>query len=159
MLFRSLKLNAKFLLDHIDTTGYGVNLVKQVIDSKTTTNIVKQLPLFNSYFILKSFSKFKMPGGHEFYQTLPQVAIVKQLLAFNSILKATQKVSFGSTSPVKQLASYTDNCPISQTVISRHLPLGSNQDNVFIAQFKFLIDAIPVPFSEKNNVKDRKSVV
>jgi hypothetical protein len=128
-----LKLNAKFLLDRLDLSGYGVPVIKQKVDSKSILTF-KQLPLFTSLFILRSLSKFKMPGGHEVFQSLSQVAIVKQLRSFSGTVPVNQRTSFISNSPFKQIASYIGTCPVSQTVISRHLPVGSNTDNVFIAQ-------------------------
>ena len=53
---------------------------------------------------------------------------------------------------ITQAEVITGTFPISQTYVSRHLTEGSNEDNVEIAQFRFIIDAVPVPFSEKNNV-------
>ncbi len=147
-----LYLDAKFILDRTDLAGFGVPIITQKIDSKSNTNIVKQLVSFVSTFSLRSYSKFKMPGGHETFQNLPWVPIIRQLQDFEGDLGVVQKALITSSSAVKQLTTHLGSCALSQTYISRHLPEGSNKDNVFIAQFRFLIDAVPVPFSDKNNV-------
>lgn len=150
--FMILRLDAKFVLDRTDLSGLGVPLITQKIDSKASTNVVKQAASFVSTFVLRSLSKFKMPGGHEVFQNLPHVAIVKQLQNFKGDFEIPQVIpKTGKVFP-KQVLTHLGNCALSQTYISRHLPAGSNTDNVFIAQFRFLIDAVPVPFSDKNNV-------
>lgn len=145
-------LDAKYVLDNPNVTGLGVPAIVQKIDSKSSTVITKQLASFLSTFILKSLSKLKMPGGQEYYQDLAIVAIIKQLKNFEGDCFLTQRKLLTGASGLKQLTTHIGSTALSQTYISRHLPAGSNKDNVFIAQFRFLIDAVPVPFSNKNNV-------
>jgi hypothetical protein len=149
--FLFLRLDAKFLLDRTDLGGLGVPLIVQKIDSKSNTNTVKQV-IRTSNFVLRSLSKFKFPGGHETFQSFPLVPIVKQLSSFKCTLTEKQLADKTGKAYPKQVTTHLGNCPLSQTVVSRHLPTGSNTDNVFIAQFKFLIDAVPALFSYKNNV-------
>lgn len=150
--FLILKLNAKFLLDHPSVSGLGVNLITQKINSKASGYDLIQREKRTSTFVLRSLSKFKMPGGHLGFESLPQAPIIKQLRSVNCEMEIIQELAFSGTSKFKQLIDYEGNCAVSQTLVSRHLPVGSNTDTVFIAQFKFLIDAVPVPFSSKNNV-------
>lgn len=148
------KLNAKFLMGPATTPAFGASIITQKLNTFTSTNnSLTQKVSFTSTFGLKSYSKFRMPGGHEYWQDINLgTAILTQLRQFNSLLNVTQKALINSLFYVTQSDQYKGTFPISQTYVSRHLPAGSNVDNVNIAQFKFIIDAVPVPFSEKNNV-------
>ncbi|MBV5347616.1 Ig-like domain-containing protein [bacterium] len=147
------RLNAKFLFGAANTP-FGTNLITQKSNVFTSTNgSLIQALAFNSKFELKSYSKFRLPGGHEIWQDINQgTAILEQRKQFVSNLNVDQRVLLSSLLNVTQSNNYKGACPLSQTYISRHLPSGSNKDDVSIAQFKFIIDAVPTPFSEKNNV-------
>ena len=147
------RLNAKFVLGPNTTPNIGAQIITQKnnIFSATDSELVQKLYL-SSAFTLVSYSKFRMPGGHETYQKLTVDFIIQQRLQFSSTLGMTQKQLLNSTLGVTQSKSYIGTFPLSQNYISRHLPIGSNKDNVNIAQFKFIIDAVPTPFSKKNNV-------
>lgn len=148
-----LRLNAKFLLGPSTTPNFGASIITQKNNTFTSTNTFNQIISFESDFELKAYSYFRMPGGHPFWQELStSVAIVQQWKKFDSTFTIPQKLILQSTAAVTQTDKNKGTFPVSQTYISRHLPAGSNQDNVNIAQFKFIIDAVPTPFSEKNNV-------
>ena len=151
MIFR---LNAKFILGPSTTPNFGANIITQKNNTFNSTNTFTQkTPAFVSDFELKAYSYFRMPGGHVWWQDLNiGAAIVQQWKKFDSTLTIPQKQILQSSSAVVQTDKNKGSFPVSQTYISRHLPVGSNQDNVNIAQFKFIIDAVPTPFSEKNNV-------
>jgi hypothetical protein len=70
---------------------------------------------------------------------------------FISTFYLTQQESFESTYNLDSNEEYNDVTFVSQTYVSRHLPVGSNEDDVDIAQFRFILDVLPPPFSEKNN--------
>jgi len=145
------KLNAKFLLGP-KTNPYGASIITQKNNSISSTNTFTQKAALGSVLELKAYSTFKMPGGHTWWQNLNAATIIEQRRQFSSILTVTQKALLNSLFYITQSDSYKGSYPVSQTYVSRHLPSGSNMDNVNIAQFRFIIDAIPTPFSQKNNV-------
>lgn len=125
--------------------------IKQKIDSKSCDTHLKQLLSFSSELRVDCLSKFWNPGGDgDAYSG--HGLIIKQLQNFDSDLWVKQLSNdFDSTTPIKQIVNKTDTMPLSQTYISRHLSSG-HQDDITINQFRFLLDAIPAFYSEKNSV-------
>ena len=101
---------------------------------------------------LKTLSKFQFPGGHWGPTGPPNDATEKivQLESESGEVDMDQLGSDVSTDmPVKQDKQISNDLQVSQTFVSRHVSAG-HQDNVAINQFKFVQDAIPAFWSEKN---------
>jgi hypothetical protein len=135
------KLNAKFIMGPDTTPYYGASIIKQVDNIFDSSNNLSQIPQFTSqfYIVAKNYLEIRVP-------------LIYQWQKFESILGIVQEELQTSDFVLTQIELATGTFPVSQTYISRHLPTGSNEDDVEIAQFRFIIDAVPVPFSEKNNV-------
>jgi hypothetical protein len=143
-------LSLDLLKKYIHVTYPGV--ITQKLDTVGCTTILKQLVGLYITYILKSLSKFWFPGGDGDYP-LPagNAPLIKQILDFTSTSKFMQAEDFESIILLEQLPTKTDTLQLSQTYISRHMSSG-NKDAVTINQFRFLIDAIPKFWSEKNSV-------
>jgi hypothetical protein len=103
---------------------------------------------------LNQLSKFQFPGGAWVGSSAPAsaVKIIKQLEHFSSDVIAEQiESTFENELPVKQIKEESDAFQLSQTYVSRHLTSG-HKDDVTINQFKFIEDAIPPFWSEKNSI-------
>jgi len=109
--------------------------------------------LENDYY-LKCLSKFQFPGGPwtESGPPADTATLVEQILDFESELRLDQ-VSSGVENeiPVIQDKEQSNDLQISQLYISRH-HLSGHQDSASIEQFRFIEDAIPAFWSEKNPV-------
>jgi len=105
-------------------------------------------------FYVKSLSKFQFPGGDWIVTGAPNdnATSITQILDFSSEMKFDQLSSgVENELPVIQDKEQSNDLQISQLYISRHYSTG-HKDNVNIAQFKFIEDAIPAFWSEKNPV-------
>lgn len=135
------KLNAKFIMGPDTTPDFGANIIVQKDNIFESVNDFTQIMHVVSSFDIQAENYLKI-----------QVPIIEQWQNFEGEFDIVQEELKSSDFVLTQLELATGTFPISQTYISRHLPEGSNEDDIDIAQFRFIIDAIPVPFSEKNNV-------
>lgn len=134
----------------------------------------------DTYLITRS--KFQFPGGHWHYDVgmgideppVDYTTIIRQLQQpfLNQIsgislqvippeitiaqLDALYQRYYGDDDypelvTLKQVDDFSNEFQLSQTYISRHLSLG-HKDDVDVDQFKFIEDAIPAFWSEKNSV-------
>jgi len=106
----------------------------------------------NNEFNVKQLSKFQFPGGAWIETGAPQsyASSVRQLLAQENELKLDQiDDEFNNEVPVFQDKERSNDLQLSQTYVSRHILTG-HKDDVDIDQFKFIEDAIPAFWSEKN---------
>jgi len=115
---------------------------------------LEQLEDMETDLYLKGLSKFQFPGGHWIQTGAPNdsTAIMVQLEAFESegrLNQLTDEVE--NIIPLIQDKQVENELQISQTHTSRHV-LDQNKDSVQINQFKFIEDAIPPFWSEKNPV-------
>ena len=147
-----LKLNSKYIID--PDAYYGVPIVTQKIDSLSSSFLGRQVGELSSILSLNVKSKFQWPGGDWVNDGPPSstLKLIKQLESFESKGELTEVPNnFNGDCGGIQLGDVENEGRLSQTVVSRHLPSGSNEDDVAIAQFRFIYDASPLPFSEKNN--------
>ncbi len=106
----------------------------------------------NSY--LKSLSKFQFPGGDWIGAVAPisQLTSVTQILSFVINEYLSQIASTESSSGyLKQDKQRSDVTQISQLYISKHSSTG-HKDTADIDQFRFIEDAVPAFWSEKNPI-------
>jgi hypothetical protein len=107
-----------------------------------------------STMYIKSLSKFQFPGGHWVAAGAPSSGVTKisQLSTKINTMTFPQKANtLLIESPVKQLLTVTGDTPLSQTYVSRHVSSG-HTTSVTMAQFRFVEDAVPAFWSEKNNI-------
>ena len=143
-------LNAKFVFGS-NNDPFGMPFIKQKYNYESSEDKFFQIGNFSSDFYIKSLACFQMPGGNVNCPiSAGHVTILKQLRNFYSTVDIDQTL-VESELNTKQIEVASDTVPVSQTYISRHYTSG-NQDTVDIAQFKFIVDMIPAPYSEKNNV-------
>lgn len=119
-----------------------------------TQAYMTQISGMGNKFYLKCFSKFQFPGGHWVETGAPSdnATSIKQILDFESEMKFDQiDKEFENEISVIQDKEQSHDLQISQLYISRHHSFG-HQDNVDIDQFRFIEDAIPAFWSEKNPV-------
>jgi len=120
-----------------------------------TQTFMTQVLGMQNEFNIKSLSKFQFPGGHWISTGHPadtNAASIKQISNFSSESKLDQIDSdFENVLPVIQDKEQSNDLQLSQLYISRHSSSG-NKDNVDIEQFRFIEDAIPAFWSEKNPV-------
>lgn len=133
----NFRVFAKFIFGP-GNSPYGSPVIKQKIDTLTTTNIVKQIDLFSSSLVTVNKSNFSIS------------MFLKQLSSLSSSVIMKEKEQSQSTVVMKQLGQFSDTGQVDQVVISRHLTTG-NQDTVQVAQYRFMLDMVPAAFSEKNN--------
>ena len=149
--FLKFLLKAKYIYN-ISTASYPNYDIIQKVDTKTMSFSLRQITLLSIILTLKNRSYFGFPGGNLNYPSdafnFPIYA-VRQKSSFNCTLPVTQKFSISSAATTKQVLTVQDTFLFSQNIISRHNTTG-NQDTLQIAQFKFLIDAVPAPYSYKN---------
>ncbi len=141
-----LTLYKKFIADLV----YMVQKENEI----SSTSVLEQIDEFSSYLYTQNLSKFQFPGGHWTGPTAPtdQTKSIKQLLSFSSESGMEQiDNEFDNVMPIEQWKNKTDVGQLSQTYISRHMTSG-HQDTAEIAQFRFIIDAIPAFWSEKNSL-------
>ena len=115
---------------------------------------LEQLEDIEADIYLKGLSKFQFPGGHWILTGAPNdpTAAVIQLEEFESegyLLQLDDEIE--NIIPLIQDKQAENDLQISQTYTSRHV-LTQNKDSVQINQFKFIEDAIPPFWSEKNPV-------
>lgn len=118
------------------------------------TTLLRQWSDIDSVMHLKQLSKFQFPGGDWIGSQAPvnNTTIISQLDVFSSILDIDQIESeFDNVIPIKQLKEESDITPLSQTYVSKHLSSG-HTDSTIINQFRFIEDAIPPFWSEKNPI-------
>lgn len=154
-----LKLESKFFVEPSYSGQFNtpdIHTLRQYVDTLgIAAKIVTQLEDFSSTVSVTNKSKFQNPGGDWDEQGDPtsEATLITQLKSFDSELIFDQlDIEFNSTSIAKQVSDTTNIGRLSQNYVSRHLPAGSNEDDVQIAQYRFISQAIPTPFSEKNNV-------
>ena len=147
----NLQLNAKFIVN-TDSNPYGVDIIKQISNDFDSEYTFEQISSFSSEYVIKSKACFANPGGNINCGSIPGgVTLIKQLSSFDSELIFEQKSEFTGEMKFEQRGDEEDHVDLSQTYISRHYTYG-NTDTAEIAQFRFIIDMDPQPFSVKNNV-------
>ena len=103
---------------------------------------------------LKAKSKFQFPGGDWIGNNQPSdlTTSVRQLDEFDSDINFDQiNNDFDSEIFVDQDKEQDNELQVSQTYVSRHVLIG-HYDSADLDQFKFIEDAIPAFWSEKNPV-------
>ncbi len=124
----------------------------QKIDSKSSITNLEQLETFISELKVICLSKFWNPGGDGDGPKGTGGTNIKQLAVFNSYVDFTIiSEGFNSDKILTQLKNKIDSYQLSQTYVSRHILYG-NQDTTIINQFKFLLEAVPDFWSEKNSI-------
>ena len=119
-----------------------------------TQVFMTQISGMDNEFVIKCLSKFQFPGGDWIVTGAPSdnATSIKQLLDFESQAKFGQiSGDVENELPVIQDKEQSNDLQVSQLYISRHY-LSGHKDNVDIEQFKFIEDAIPAFWSEKNPV-------
>lgn len=125
-----------------------------------TQVFMTQVSGMENEFSVKCLSKFQFPGGDWVETGAPSdnTTSIEQILDFESEVKFDQLSSgFENELPVIQDDEQSNDLQVSQLYISRHHEekaggLLANQSEVEIEQFKFIEDAIPAFWSEKNPV-------
>lgn len=119
-----------------------------------TQTALTQIEGMDNSFHIKCLSKFQYPGGDWVDSGAPtdDTKILKQIKDFESksIFKQIDH-QFDNILPVIQDKEQTNTLQLSQLYVSRHFSSG-HKDNVDIEQFRFIEDAIPAFWSEKNPV-------
>jgi len=102
---------------------------------------------------MKQLSKFQFPGGSWKGSQPPTdyAATIRQLEEFEAEKYICQLEKVDVETSIFQDKERSNDLQVSQTFISRHLTSG-HKDNVNINQFRFIEDAIPAFWSEKNPV-------
>lgn len=139
-----LSLHKKYIF-----TSYAKE-IKQRLDSVTGTLPMEQLAQMSINYTLPSLSKFWFPGGSGDVAPINTLPLITQQQNFTSTLLFEQLQAFNSMMFMEQIPQKSNTLQLSQTYISRHLNYG-NIDNVTINQFRFLLEAIPDFWSEKNS--------
>ena len=124
---------------------YGSDLYNQIY--------MTQISGMESEFNVKQLNKFQFPGGPWSINSAPNdnTTVIRQLLDREDKLKLDQLVNpFEKVVYAFQDEGQSNDLQISQTYVSRHLSSG-HQDDVDIDQFRFVEDAIPAFWSEKNS--------
>jgi hypothetical protein len=160
-----------FILDFHKRLKIESSLVEQLNNEFDVENeaLIKQLPYMETDFSIKGLSKFQFPGGDwycpfndPYAHRAPDnnTAIIKQLRRLTSpsdsqasmVLFAKQIDNvFDMDSEIKQDKDKSDDMMLSQLYTSRH-ELTGHKDTASINQFRFIVDAIPAFWSEKNSV-------
>jgi len=115
---------------------------------------IRQLLGLDTAIYLKCLSRFQFPGGHWGGTSAPAdtTTLIKQLEDFDSfdyIQQLQPEVDLDMY--IQQLASKTNDFQLSQLYVSRHKSSG-HKDTAQIDQFRFIEDAVPAFWSEKNPV-------
>jgi len=111
-----------------------------------------QVSGISNEFYVKQLSKFQFPGGSWDKNGPPadDTTIIRQLLSKEGSLKLDQLSNqFNNEAGVLQNKEASNDLQLSQTYVSRHV-LDEEKDDIDIDQFKFIEDAIPAFWSEKN---------
>jgi hypothetical protein len=148
---------SQYVWDAVELTLYkkfigDLVYMTQIDNEFSSVNTLEQLAAFNSYLYTQNLSRFQFPGGHWSGNSPPgdNTKILIQLATFSSdnLLEQLDN-EFDSEVHLDQWKNKTDTGQLSQTYVSRHVSSG-HQDTAEIAQFQFIIDAIPAFWSEKN---------
>lgn len=137
-----LILKKKYILE-----TYSKEII-QKWDGVTGTMPLIQKEQVESELIAPSWSKFWFPGGHGDSPS-GNLQLITQLNTFESYVLFEQWENFDATVGIEQKGSQQNTLQQSQTYISRHMDHG-HQDDVTVNQFRFLLDALPEFWSEKN---------
>lgn len=102
---------------------------------------------------VKSLSKFQFPGGHWIGSNPPEdeATSIRQLEKFEGEKYVRQLEEVDIETSLFQKKEISNDLQLSQIYISRHLSTG-HKDDVDIDQFRFIEDALPAFWSEKNPV-------
>jgi hypothetical protein len=116
---------------------------------------ITQILGMENEFNIKCLTKFQFPGG-DWVSAGPPTAtdttILKQILNFESESSFDQiSAEVENELPVIQDKDQTNDLQISQLYVSKHSSFG-HKDDINIEQFRFIEDAIPAFWSEKNPV-------
>lgn len=114
-----------------------------------------QIEGMDSSFYVSQLKKFQFPGGEWTGSTPPvdPTTIIKQVLGItrtggvNQISNQLQRI----LGTLIQAPNQTNTLQVDQMYVSRHT-LTEHQDTATIEQFQFIVDTIPVMWSEKNPV-------
>jgi len=123
-------------------------------DDLYTQMYMTQISEMENDFYLKAKSKFQFPGGDWGSGGAPsnQTTSVKQLEEFGSDMNFDQiDKEIDSEVYLDQDKEQDNELQVSQTYVSRHVLTG-HYDSTDIDQFRFIEDAIPAFWSEKNSV-------
>ena len=140
----SVQLKKKYI--HVSPEGF----IEQKIDSKEIDLTIIQLAVVAIEYVVHQWKNFSVPRGRD-SQTDSGLRNLFLLKDFEEEINQTLLPDFEGTAPLVQLVKKEDDLQISQTYISRHLPYG-HQDTVEVNQFRFLVDALPLFWSEKNSI-------
>lgn len=113
---------------------------------------LEQLEIFESYLYIFGLSNIQFPGGHwtEVGAPSDNTTLISQLDEFESEVLMTQlSFEFENEIPIYQWKEKTNQGKLDQTYISRHTLTG-HIDTAEISQFRFIIEARPAFWSEKN---------
>ncbi len=150
---------SQYVWDAVELTLYkkfigDLVYMTQISNSFSSTSVLEQIDEFSSYLYTQNLNKFQFPGG-DWVGTNPPSdtsTLIRQLLNFSSDGQMEQiDNDFDNVMPIDQWKDKTDVGQLSQTYISRHMSSG-HQDTAELAQFRFIIDAIPAFWSEKNSL-------
>lgn len=128
-------------------------IFKQYIDELDTDMHMIQIVDMENDFRFKQLNKFQFPGGHWVGNNPPGDAVktIRQLADRQDDLKLDQLKDVDVETSLIQEKQISNDLQVSQTYVSRHLSAG-HKDDVDIDQFRFIEDAIPAFWSEKNSV-------
>jgi len=139
-----------FLYNRFRAETYLIQPDTEIIDF----TFLKQLEDVNSQVYIRSLSKFQFPGGdwRDGGPPTDYTTVIKQLNQFESS-ENFEQIDFNFTidTPINQLPDQENDVQLSQLYISRHHPSG-NTDITELNQFRFIEDAVPSFWSEKNPV-------
>jgi len=119
-----------------------------------TQSFIEQLEDYSIDTYMDQKSKFQFPGGDWIGAVAPidNTTIVSQLDELESDVNLEQLPTEVNTDVyLEQWKDHSDTGQVSQTYVSRHV-LNAHYDNTDIDQFRFIEDAIPGFWSEKNPV-------
>jgi hypothetical protein len=134
-----VKVFSSFYIDQLNNILNSKYALSQINTFTSELGLKHEKELRSAFYIRQNYkSKTEAASG--------------QGRVFSSYLTLDQQKEVISLGYLQQLSEHKDTYDISQTLVSRHLPVGANIDDVDIAQFKFILEVIPLPFSEKNNV-------
>jgi len=149
---------SQYVWDSIPLNFYSnfnteVTLVQYVDELDIDIYLKQQIDGMENEVWLRQLSKFQFPGGHWATDSPPSdnTKIIKQIIEREDTLKLDQLKNVDIEARLFQEKEISDDLQLSQTYISRHLSSG-HKDDVNIDQFKFIEDAIPAFWSEKNSI-------
>ena len=123
-------------------------------DDLYTQTYLEQLESVTTDVYMDQKSKFQFPGGDWIVTGAPNdsTTIITQLNEFSSSSDLEQiDHEFDIDTYLEQWKQQSNTGQVSQTYVSRHV-LNSHYDTTDIDQFRFVEDAIPAFWSEKNPV-------